>query len=261
MSTPRIRARSTRVRLTRARSTRARLIATVGAVGIVAALLHASQAQAAAGSLVVTAAGSFQSELGCSSDWAPDCLTSQLADPDGDGTYTWRTTAIPAGRWAVKATVGASWAENYGVGGGAGGADIGFTVPAAGSATNFAYNSASHLLSISTGGGNLAVVAVGDFQSEAGCGGDWVTDCAGTRLSDSDGDGTYTWTTSALPVGTWQTKVTVGGSWAENYGAGGTAGGANIPFTVTAGSAETFSYNSTSHQLTVTAGAGPTTRP
>ncbi len=46
-------------------------------------------------------------EMGCNSDWAPDCLKSQLTDPDGDGTYTF-TTAIPAGTWEVKATVGQS---------------------------------------------------------------------------------------------------------------------------------------------------------
>ena len=47
--------------------------------------------------MIVTVPGSFQSELGCSGDWDPGCLRSWLQDPDGDGTYTFETTAL-AGR-------------------------------------------------------------------------------------------------------------------------------------------------------------------
>ncbi len=66
---------------------------------------------------IATAAGSFQSELGCPGDWAPDCLRSWLKDPDGDGTYTFATTRIPAGSYQVKTTHGLSWDESYGSGG------------------------------------------------------------------------------------------------------------------------------------------------
>jgi pullulanase len=136
--------RSTR---SRHRRTPAVYTAAAAALAVLGALLHAGHADAAAGTLVVTAAGTFQTELGCASDWAPDCLTSQLTDPDGDGTYTWRTTAVPAGTWAVKATVGASWAENYGADGSPGGANIPFTV-AAGAAETFSYNSTTHRLTV-----------------------------------------------------------------------------------------------------------------
>jgi hypothetical protein len=37
---------------------------------------------------IATAPGSYQSEIGCSGDWQPDCLRSWLQDPDGDGIYT-----------------------------------------------------------------------------------------------------------------------------------------------------------------------------
>ena len=40
---------------------------------------------------IATAAGSFQSEIGCPGDWQPDCLRSWLQDPDGDGVYTFVT--------------------------------------------------------------------------------------------------------------------------------------------------------------------------
>ena len=44
-------------------------------------------------SVIAVAPGSFQSELGCPGDWQPDCLRSWLQDPDGDGIYTFETTA------------------------------------------------------------------------------------------------------------------------------------------------------------------------
>lgn len=61
-------------------------------------------------SVIATAPGSFQSELGCSGDWQPDCLRSWLQDPDGP--------------------------------------NIPFTVPAACTDTFFAFDAASHILTV-----------------------------------------------------------------------------------------------------------------
>jgi len=102
---------------------------------------------------VVTAAGDFQSELGCPADWSPDCLLSQLQDPDGDGTYTFTTTAIPAGNYQVKATVGMSWDVNYGEGGVPGGPNIPFTVATTGAPTTFSFDSTTHVLTVAAGDG------------------------------------------------------------------------------------------------------------
>jgi len=100
---------------------------------------------------IVTAAGSFTSELGCPGDWAPDCMRSWLQDPDGDATFTFSTTAIPAGQYEVKVAHGLSWAENYGAGGARDGANIPFIVTADGDRTSFSYDLASHVLTISAG--------------------------------------------------------------------------------------------------------------
>ncbi len=54
----------------------------------------------------MTAPGSFQSELGCPGDWAPDCMQPWLQDPDGDGTFVWRSDQIPAGAYEVKVAQG-----------------------------------------------------------------------------------------------------------------------------------------------------------
>ncbi len=94
---------------------------------------------------IVTIPGSFQSELGCPGDWDPSCMRSWLKDLDGDGTYTFVTTQIPAGSYLAKVTHGLTWDENYGVGGAPGGADIPFTVPA-GARTIFSYDIETHIL-------------------------------------------------------------------------------------------------------------------
>ncbi|HET7690752.1 MAG TPA: alpha-amylase family glycosyl hydrolase, partial [Nocardioidaceae bacterium] len=58
---------------------------------------------------IVTVAGDFQAELGCSADWDPGCMRAWLQDPDDDDVYTLFTTEVPPGTWQGKATVGLSW--------------------------------------------------------------------------------------------------------------------------------------------------------
>ena len=105
-------------------------------------------------SVIAVAPGSFQSELGCSGDWQPDCLRSWLQDPDGDGVYTLTTTAIPAGSYETKVAINEGWDENYGQGGVPGGANIAFTVPANGAKVTFRYVASSHVLTVSAGHGH-----------------------------------------------------------------------------------------------------------
>ena len=102
-------------------------------------------------SVIATVPGSFQSELGCPGDWSPDCLRSWLQDQDGDGTYAFETTALPAGSYEAKVAINESWDENYGQGGVPGGANIPFTVPATGAKVTFRYNPTTHVLTILAG--------------------------------------------------------------------------------------------------------------
>jgi glycosidase len=99
---------------------------------------------------IVTTAGDFQSELGCSSDWTPDCMRMWLQDKDGDGVYSIATTRIPAGTWQFKVAVGLSWDENYGAGGIAGGDNMTVTVPSNGATTSFSYDSATHITTVAS---------------------------------------------------------------------------------------------------------------
>ncbi|HSK52286.1 MAG TPA: alpha-amylase family glycosyl hydrolase, partial [Clostridia bacterium] len=105
-------------------------------------------------SVIAVAVGSFQSEVGCAGDWDPGCLRSWLQDPDGDGTYEFVTTALPAGSYEAKVAIDEDWVENYGAGGVPGGPNIPFTVPAAGAQVTFRYNATSHVLTILAGHGH-----------------------------------------------------------------------------------------------------------
>jgi glycosidase len=100
------------------------------------------------GSVIATAPGSFQSELGCANDWDPGCLRSWLQDPDGDGVGRFSTSALPPGSYEAKVAIDEGWDENYGAGGEPNGANIPFVVGALGDVVTFAYDQTSHVLDI-----------------------------------------------------------------------------------------------------------------
>ena len=99
-------------------------------------------------SVIATAPGSYQSELGCPGDWDPGCLRAWLQDPERDGTYTFETTALPAGSYETKAAINQAWDENYGAGGQQNGANIAFQVAFNGQTVRFTYNAATHVLTV-----------------------------------------------------------------------------------------------------------------
>src|SRR4030095_10451992 len=64
----------------------------------------------------VVVAGSFQSALGCGTDWQADCNNTRLTYDPNSGAWV-GTLLIPAGHWEYKWTINDSWAENYGLNG------------------------------------------------------------------------------------------------------------------------------------------------
>ncbi len=197
----------------------------------------------------VTIAGSLQSELGCPGDWDPACAATHLTYDAADDVWqgTW---SVPADSYEYKAALNNSWDENYGLHAALGGANIPLNL-AASTSVKFFYDHKSHWITDSKN--SVIAVAPGSFQSELGCSGDWDPSCLRSWLQDPDGDGTYTFETTALPAGSYEGKVAINEAWDENYGQGGAPGGANIPFT-RAGDASkvTFSYDAATHVLTIT---------
>src|SRR6478672_6089380 len=71
----------------------------------------------------VSIPGSFNSKIGCSADWAPDCDKAQLSyDPASDlWTGQW---PLPAGKYEYKVAINKSWDESYGAKAAKGGTNI-----------------------------------------------------------------------------------------------------------------------------------------
>ncbi|WP_444942871.1 pullulanase-type alpha-1,6-glucosidase [Microbulbifer sp. ZKSA006] len=193
---------------------------------------------------VVNIPGNLQSQLGCDGDWQPDCAATQLSyDSDDD---KWQGSFwVAAGHWEYKAALNNSWDENYGWGGQRDGANISLSLDEA-REVKFVYDHESHWIS-DNHNGVIATVA-GNFQSLLGCPGDWQPGCLRSWMQDTDGDGTYTFTTSALPAAAYEFKVALHEGWEESYG----NNGANVSFTVTADYDEIyFAFDSNSKEVTV----------
>jgi pullulanase-type alpha-1,6-glucosidase len=181
----------------------------------------------------VTIAGNLQSELGCPGDWQPECAATGLTRNPDDGVWRGQLT-VPAGSWEYKAPVNGSWDENYGRFAQRNGPNIPLNLDAE-RAVRFYYSHASHWLTDDVRSA-IATVA-GDFQSELGCPGDWQPSCLRSWLQDADEDGTYTFSTAAIPPGSYQFKVARDEGWDEAYP------GDNQHFAVDrAGDRVTFTY-------------------
>ncbi len=93
------------------------------------------------------------------------------------------------------------------------------------------------------------VTLVGSLQSELGCPGDWMPDCATTVLPLISGT-TYG-ATITLPAGSYDYKVAINGSWAENYGVNGAADGPGYPLSLGASTELAVRYDDSTHETTV----------
>ncbi len=198
----------------------------------------------------VTLVGDLQSELGCAGDWDPACTATRLTYDAADDVWQ-AAWSVPAGNWQYKVALNGSWDENYGAHAVQGGDNI--PLASTGTSVKFYYSHTTHWVADNVS--SVVAVTPGSFQSELGCPTDWDPGCLRSWLQDIDGDGTYTFETTALPAGTYEGKVALNESWDVNYGQGGTPGGANIVFTVPVNNAKvSFSYNAATHVLSIRAG-------
>jgi glycosidase len=234
-----------------------RLRAAAGSALLLASLIPAAAAPAVLASHTptpssVTIAGDLQQELGCSGDWQPDCAATHLSYDTTDDVWQRTFVGVPAGSFQYKAALNNGWDESYGLRTGPDNIPLNL-----GTARDvkFYYDHKTHWVTDNVN--SVIAVAPGDFQSELGCPGDWQPDCLRSWLQDPDGDGVYTFDTTAIPHGTYAGKVAINETWDENYGQGGVPNGDNIAFTVPADGAKvTFRYVAATHVLTITAGHG-----
>ncbi|HEX8969752.1 MAG TPA: alpha-amylase family glycosyl hydrolase, partial [Chloroflexota bacterium] len=184
--------------------------------------------------------------------WDPTCAAAHLTYDANDDVWQ-NTWTVPAGNWEYKAALNDSWNENYGLHAVAGGANIPLSLGAS-TAVKFYYDHKTHWVTDNVN--SVIATAPGNFQHLLGCSGDWDPTCLRSWLEDPDGDGIYTFETTALPKGTYEAKAAINESWSVNYGQGGVQNGANISFNVPADNAKvTFRYNATTHVLSISAGA------
>ncbi|WP_224244632.1 pullulanase-type alpha-1,6-glucosidase [Hyalangium gracile] len=185
----------------------------------------------------VTLVGDFQSELGCASDNEPTCAATQLTLDASDGVWQ-KSFELPAGTWHYKVALDGALTETYPA------TELTVTRAAAG-AVKFYYDPVSHYVRDDVA---RIMVAPGSFQSEIGCPGDWQPDCLKSWLQDPDGDGIFTFRTTAIPAGSYEAKVAINEKWDENYGDNGN----NVGFTVpNAGEEMVFTFNATTKKVTI----------
>ena len=165
----------------------------------------------------MTIAGSLQSEAGCGGDWDPACAATHLTYDAGDDVWQ-GTFALPAGSYEYKAALNNSWDENYGLHARVERREHPARTSPAAASVKFYYDHKTHWATDNKS--SVIAVAVGSFQSELGCPGDWdPTACArGSRIPTATAPTRFE--TTALPAGSYEAKVALGESWDENYGAG-----------------------------------------
>jgi maltose/maltodextrin transport system substrate-binding protein/arabinogalactan oligomer/maltooligosaccharide transport system substrate-binding protein len=203
------------------------------------------------GPSLVSIPGSLGMALGCAADWTPECengfLSYSAANDLWLGTFT-----LPAGAYEYKAALDGTWDVNYGANAENNGANIALSLDEE-TAVTFVYDHKTNWIADSV---NHPIATVpGSYQAAFGCAADWAPECLRSWLQDPDGDGVYTFTTTAIPAGDYEAKVALNMGWDVNYGVNGELNGANIAFNVPADGAEvTFSFDSSTNVLSVSAG-------
>ncbi|HEY5687426.1 MAG TPA: carbohydrate binding domain-containing protein [Yeosuana sp.] len=179
----------------------------------------------------IVIAGTFQDELGCYSDWDPNCDYTELSLNSSTGLYT-GTFQVAEGNNRYKVTVGGSWDINYGENGLISGPDIFLCLPSGPEEITFTYDPSTNLVSTSPIASGFSpdclplVVLAGSFQDELGCYGDWLADCTNTALTYNSGSGLFEADLN-IPSGCYEYRVVLENTWINNFGQEGIHNGSN----------------------------------
>ena len=95
-----------------------------------------------------------------------------------------------------------------------------------------------------------AVGIPGNYQTAAGCAGNWDPACAATHLTYDAADDVWQGTFTIDPGGSYEYKAALNNSWDVNYGANATQNGPNIPLVLGGPTTVKFYYDDKTHWVT-----------
>ncbi|MBN1562836.1 MAG: extracellular solute-binding protein [Anaerolineae bacterium] len=194
--------------------------------------------------------GTIQTAAGCAGDWDPACEATRMVLTDY-GIWV-ASFELPAGDYEYKAALNGTWDENYGAGGVRDGDNIVLSL-AEDTMVKFYYDPVTHWITDNVT--SLIVTAPGSYQAAMGCPNDWAPECLLSWLQDPDGDGVFSFTTTAIPAGDYEVKAAANENWSVNWGADGSQDGPNLAFSVPEdGATMIFEFDSASGMLTVIVG-------
>jgi pullulanase-type alpha-1,6-glucosidase len=198
-----------------------------------------------------TVVGSLAAALGCEGEADPACEAAALPFDEVSQVFI-ATFRVPAGDYTYQVALDGALDTLVGERGQVGGAPVTVSLAEEGN-LRIVFDPDPMWLTDNVSG--FIANVPGSFQAAAGCPGDWQPSCLLTLLQDGDGDGQYTFTTSALPAGSYEAKVAYNESWDLNFGDAGAQGGANIPFSVREDNQEVvFQYDPTTHIMIIIVG-------
>lgn len=215
---------------------------------LLVALAFSAYAQDAQLPRLVNVPGTFQPLFGCSGPWQPDCELTALVYDETTGIWS-RTFTIPAGDYEYKVALNGSWTENYGGFADRDGPNIRLSLSAETDVT-FYYSDKTKWIADDVR--HKIVTAFGDFQTLLGCAANDDPACMAMWLQDPDGDGVYSGTTNALPMGNYSARFAVN----FDPASAGEPVAFNVP---SAELAVTFTYDRSLNLMVVNAGGSAIT--
>jgi hypothetical protein len=221
-------------------------------MGVVLCIFYFSNSLCAQSKVVIP--GTFQSELGCSGDWMPDCDNTALTFNSSTRLWT-GSFNISKGCYQYKVAIDGNWDINYGENG-LYGANLSLYVPQDGLVT-FSFNAETGMVEttpFATGFSEFClpqVVLTGDFQTELGCSNDWDATCTNTALHYVPASGQFENNFMLVP-GFYEFRAILNNDWVgTNYGSNGLPSGSNYFYYTPCPQNIHFSYNPLTHIVTM----------
>ncbi|MFD2518233.1 pullulanase X25 domain-containing protein [Salinimicrobium flavum] len=210
---------------------------------------------------IVVLSGSFQDELGCSSDGMGDCTNTALTWNPESGLFE-GDFHIPSGCYNYRVVLDNNLQNNYGQEGIFNGEDYSLYIPSNPEVTHFTYDPISHVVTsspyVNPPQEVTQVSLVGSLQSELGC----YTDddyygCDNPALISNLVSGKWEGT-FFLPAGcySYYVKETFGCNSTNFYGEEGTFGGEQYKIYIPSAGEISFSYDPETHLIQTTPYSG-----